>query len=512
MAEAEAALAAPTSRDHRPRLAERLFALPDAALAGALIGLGTLTWWFFVCTSWGNLDNVGDMVESFTWGQEWQLGYYKHPPLFGWIAAAWFQVFPTRDVWFFALSMANVAVGLVALWFLTGYFTSGRKRVLSVGLLWLCTFYNIYAFRYNANSINLSLWPLAALFWYRSMRAPSVGNGILCGVFGAATVLAKYSGGLLLASILIWCLAAPEGRAYLRSKTCWIALAAFAVCVLPHLGWLFATDFLPFKYVDTRLGLTELQAAHKTFGFVIGQFLQLCLVLAVLVALLGREMVSRRTWSVAGRPERLALLLLTFGPFVLTVICCLALKVNVPQVWGIPIWFTLPLFFLGAPHVVLGEHAFRRAVALIVAVTILVPATGPVVYAVAWREHVKYATEPRYELAQELTKLWRTRTGTKLHIVAGTQWIAESMSFYSKDHPADFLQFSFRDSPWITPARLRRQGMAVVCEQKAAACVADARHYLPPGTHWSEVALARHGVYGTGPVFRYRVALMLPHP
>src|SRR5581483_2529409 len=31
-----------------------------------------------------------DVAEAFAWGQKFQLGYGKHPPLAGWVAGLWF--------------------------------------------------------------------------------------------------------------------------------------------------------------------------------------------------------------------------------------------------------------------------------------------------------------------------------------------------------------------------------------------------------------------------------------
>ena len=38
-----------------------------------------------------------DVAEAFAWGQKFQLGYGKHPPLSGWVAGLWFTVFPVAD-------------------------------------------------------------------------------------------------------------------------------------------------------------------------------------------------------------------------------------------------------------------------------------------------------------------------------------------------------------------------------------------------------------------------------
>src|ERR1700749_1975789 len=54
-----------------------------------------------------------DVAEAFAWGQKFQLGYGKHPPLSGWIAGLWFKLFPIRDWSTYALAMTVLAVGLV---------------------------------------------------------------------------------------------------------------------------------------------------------------------------------------------------------------------------------------------------------------------------------------------------------------------------------------------------------------------------------------------------------------
>ena len=38
-----------------------------------------------------------DVAEAISWGRHLELGYYKHPPLFGWIAGLWFSVLPANE-------------------------------------------------------------------------------------------------------------------------------------------------------------------------------------------------------------------------------------------------------------------------------------------------------------------------------------------------------------------------------------------------------------------------------
>ena len=46
-----------------------------------------------------------DVAEAFAWGQKFQFGYGKHPPLSGWVAGLWFKLFPVTNWATYALAM-----------------------------------------------------------------------------------------------------------------------------------------------------------------------------------------------------------------------------------------------------------------------------------------------------------------------------------------------------------------------------------------------------------------------
>lgn len=122
-------------------------------------------------------------------------------------------------------------------------------------------------------------------------------------------------------------------------------------------------------------------------------------------------------------------------------------------------------------------------------------------------KHIKYITEPRYELGQQLTRIWHSQTGLPLSIVAGTQELAESVSFYSKDHPSTFIAFDFHDAPWITPERITRQGFAIVCDPADPICIGLGKKYT---RCWSDISIARKSLLGTALSFTYLIALVPP--
>src|SRR4051812_15868035 len=68
-------------------------------------------WTLVLCNLKAAQDVHMDVAEAFAWGQKFQLGYGKHPPLTGWIAGLWFRMFPVADWSTYALAMTTLACG-----------------------------------------------------------------------------------------------------------------------------------------------------------------------------------------------------------------------------------------------------------------------------------------------------------------------------------------------------------------------------------------------------------------
>src|SRR6478609_12015551 len=70
-------------------------------------------WTFILINLKAAQDVHMDVAEAFAWGQKFQLGYGKHPPLAGWIAGLWFDFFPVQDWATYLLAMTVLGIGLV---------------------------------------------------------------------------------------------------------------------------------------------------------------------------------------------------------------------------------------------------------------------------------------------------------------------------------------------------------------------------------------------------------------
>src|SRR6202012_6235389 len=114
-----------TSRARRrPRIRRLAALLPASASdrkAGPCLVIGfaalhAMLWTLILIQLKAAQDIHFDVAEGFAWGQKFQLGYGKHPPLSGWVAGLWFDLFPATNLAAYGLAMATVGVGLVICW------------------------------------------------------------------------------------------------------------------------------------------------------------------------------------------------------------------------------------------------------------------------------------------------------------------------------------------------------------------------------------------------------------
>jgi len=459
----------------RRRLASVLDRLAEPG--GSLRALGIfltshlLVWTTYACVTRTNLDTYGDMVENFAWGQEWQLGYHKHPPLFAWISAAWFEVFPSADWAYFLLSQLNVVLAFTIVWLLARRFLSERRALMAVILLELVPFYGFLSIKFNAYSVLLAIWPLTALFFHRAYVTRRLVPSLLFGVGAAMALLSMYYSLCLLAALFLISLLGEERRDYYSSASPWVSVLVTAVILAPHLRWLFRVDLGPVQHATGHVTGDALFLARTTAEFVVAQLLYVLLLLLAFVAVVGRRdlRLPHRLGLLEG--DRSTIFGLMALPFLLTVGVGTALRIELSTVWAFPMWF-----FLGAGLLVLFEvepeaSQVRRCLAIVFGFQLAVLAASPLVALGMHLTEPAVWTSPRKEVAAYVSEAWHREVGEPLRIVAGTKPYADSVTFYSSDHPSLFIDFDFRASPWISPARLRTQGIAVVCLQTDRACI-----------------------------------------
>src|SRR3979411_2392454 len=413
-----------------------------------------------------------DVAEAFAWGQKFQLGYGKHPPLSGWIAGVWFRIFPVANWATYALAMATLGCGLVICWLIALRAVDRRRAFFVVVMLALYPIFNFKGFKYNPDLLQLVTLPLVVLAFLHAFEKRSWRSGLWLGLAGALALMTKYWVLTMIGAIGIAALIHPDRWLFLRSPAPWVAIATLIVAMVPHLIWLKEVDFVPLTYAGDVYGLSSrAQSTQLVLGYV-GHNLALLAAPVVLAALalawsprwwmtLARQPLAlfTRAWSrgentgvnasqalniwiiqivVAGGPP--------LGGFSFTVY----MKTD----WGISLFFLTPLALGAIPSLRIQRIALFHIAAIWLAVTLAALAASP--YIAAQEMAVNPNGAPTYgarsELARELTQAWHTRFNSRWAVVAGTTEIGEPLTFYRPDYPDPFTPGELWSSGLTSPA------------------------------------------------------------
>src|SRR5579863_1170326 len=292
------------------RLAARLAAsASDRYVAPALVVafavIHALLWTVILINLKAAQDVHMDVAEAFAWGQKFQLGYGKHPPLAGWIAGLWFKAFPVADWATYLLAMTTLSCGLVICWLIAVRVVDYRRAFFVVVMLALYPIFNFKGFKYNPDLLQLVTLPLFVLAYLNAFEKRSVTSGLWLGLAAALALMTKYWVLTMIGAVGLAALIHPDRLKFLRSPAPWVAIAAAVVAMIPHLLWLKEVDFAPLIYAGDVYGnRTRAESAMLVLGYVehnLG-WLVLPVVLAG-VALVGTGLVRRpkvalaRIWS-----------------------------------------------------------------------------------------------------------------------------------------------------------------------------------------------------------------------
>ena len=415
-----------------------------------------------------------DVAETFAWGQKFQLGYGKHPPLAGWIAGLWFDFFPVQDWATYALAMATLCIGLVICWFVALRVVDYRRAFLVVVMLALYPIFNFKGFKYNPDLLQLVTLPLLVLAYLNAFEKRTWRSGILLGLAGALALMTKYWVLTMIGAIGLAALIHPDRLKFLRSPAPWVAIATLVVAMIPHVIWLKQVDFLPLTYAGDVYGLSDrAQSAQLVLGY-IGHNLAL-LALPVALALLALAWPPRWLAHAWSRGPNIGVhvsqarnvwwiqAIVAVGPPAGGLIFTVYMKTD----WGISLFFLVPLALVAIPSLRIPAGALFRITAIWLVLSLVTLAAAPRIALLEIEHNPNSASSygARAQLARELTDAWHQRFGSRWAVVAGTTEVGEPMTFYSPDHPAPFTPGEVWSSGLTSLAEAKRLGFIGICDK-----------------------------------------------
>lgn len=470
--------------------------LQSGAVLWGVVCLNAMLWIFL---PWAvGTSPALDAVEGIIWGQEWQWGYYKHPPLPSSFLYLIWLVSP--DLAPMLASQICIAATVYFVYQL-GQCTIGRERAVFGSLL----LYGLYHFtfptpQFNHNVAQMPLWAAAYYFAWRAFQEGRLRHWGLTGLAIGLAVLTKYSSLLIVAALALYWLVTFRGNESRRPSWVGPLLAASIalVVIAPHLAWLVAHDFLPIRYL---LEQASREPSGRPHLFEPLRFLasQVAAHLPMLLVLGFAGLLSLRHWRFEVKediPQQslVYLAVMATAPVGLVLLGSLMTGAAVRDEWGVPMWNLSGLLLamlcrVGAP--VPWRQAARGASLAVLFFSMLFLAYN--LHAIYVAEQIKRNQWPAKEIGRILNGLWHEQTGgCKLKVVSGPYWIAGVVSIYGPDRPSVLIDNDLKLAPWLSGADLMATGMLRVSEasmqipgENALEVPSRVQHALPVRLYWS---------------------------
>ncbi len=396
-----------------------------------------------------------DVLENLAWGDLWQWGYYKHPPLQAWQQEAIVLIFGRKDWPAFLLAFVNIGIALYFLYKIT------RQITLP---LWLCSlmlplasliyYYNIRGIEFNANIATLPLWmAYISCFIAACENRQQLKYWVILGIIAALGLLAKYSFGVLLFMSLPAILWIKPYRSLLWHKGPYISVLVMLALLYPHIQWLRNTHFLPFRYIgkSTKIALESWEYWLNPFFFIL---LQIAVILPSLGALYF--MAKNKGFKKLTDKNKLTLSLVFFPLFFFAALGWF-FPSGVRTFWG----YTLPFASLlgaGFFHWEKREN-FQNKAYLLSALSLLLPCFIYISIAIIRPYVSDKGRRVDYDgpaFAQMAQNYWFKHTGEDRlpdWIVTNSHWAGENISWYSEKRPQLIYAYTGKHgygwSPWV---------------------------------------------------------------
>ncbi len=307
-----------------------------------------------------------DVVENMFWGPQWELGYYKHPPLQAWLTQL--AVMIGGQSFVYVVAQACVLITYAGIYW-AGLILQGRSLGLwAVALSALGFYATIPTVELNANVVSMPFWSLSLALGLRLTKHADGWAWYGLALSFAGALLAKYVAIFLAVTLAFLLVVAPISRRSLQTFHPYVALMMALVILAPHFWWLWANDFAPITYAQERAKLMAgWDIIIRPLKFLLAQILDFILPILICLPAIwaGRntQLPGWRMWLVA------------MGPIFFLAIYAIITLGAPKDMWGGPatVMATLPLAYYLSHH---GTNIIKTWTARAVALVMLILPLG----------------------------------------------------------------------------------------------------------------------------------------
>ncbi len=425
-----------------------------------------LLWTLGPTLLFGNLH--ADTLEAAYWGRDWQLGYFKHPPLLSWTLDLALRTGLQPILALMLLSQLTVLVTAWFVWRIARLYASRETAALAVVLCVISPSATVYGVQLNHNSMLAPFWAATAWFGLSWLEERRMVDAVLLGIVAGLGMITKYEILFVLATLMVAGIAIPRFRPAFTHPGSYVAGALFVAIVTPHIWWLASHDWPSFSRAmgaDKMSSLSDLNVSGV--NLIVGLFTIFIVPAIVLVATARRR---ERDELTAGPAYRLIALILLLVPIFVLVLGAMVTQQVLKPLWLLPLASTTAIglailwpagnagFGLrmkdSARIGMIGSSSIFGAFALYLLIAGLIG-----------KPLAAYSVDTRY-LAQQTQALWDAQSKQPLAcVVIADRKIGPSGVLWFESRP-DFVDFSspgWHQSEQIAQCR-KSGGIAVLSE------------------------------------------------
>jgi len=391
-----------------------------------------------------------DVIEALAWGQDFDLGYNKHPPLSAWIPGLLFKIFGNKDWVYYLLSQIFIVISFVFLWKLSSFFLKKKSQILlSVLTIEGIAFYTFETPQFNVNICQIPLWIGTIYFFLKSIKNNKIADWIFLGTFSALGFLTKYIFVYLLISLFFYLIYIFFIRKKINFNFLYTVLIFFLITA-PHFQWLLQNDFTTIYYALKRGGLNEFNIYNhllNPFKFLINQ-ISILLPFLLLIYLLIKKIKIKLPFD----NQKFIFLLFSFLlPFFLILITSMVTGSRIRTMWMIPFYSLIGVFFIFLYQDSINLKKLKSFNILLIIFLII----SPTLYSLRSIYNDSRTGYEGKKIALQIEKEWKTISKDEISNVGFSEWYAGNLSYHLSNRPKVFLEENnnFYKKPAVIIAR-----------------------------------------------------------
>jgi 4-amino-4-deoxy-L-arabinose transferase-like glycosyltransferase len=316
----------------------------------------------------------------------------------------------------------------------------------------------------------MALWPMITYYFYKSVKENEVKDWIFFGILSALGALCKYQIIFLFFALFLYLVLCD--RKQFKQKGMYLAILVGSLIILPHIIYLFRTDFFSFIYMAER---TEI-GSHNTpkfliqFGrvvfplkFLLDQVLSVasCIVVYLFLWLQTKQIKINKDFK---NSESIFILLITFAP-ILTQGCMAAIENNrIMGIWGsimvayvgIFLFYFFPINFNEKTFNYFMKWAYALMTGWLLAVLIF-----------SQLQVKRTLSYPYRTIMPEMNRIWDSQTNNaEFKYVYGHIDYVFQFHVYNERRPVAILETFGHKSPWLDYDDVKKSGVLIVGKNK----------------------------------------------